>query len=214
MHNDYLNTYSFTKDGKKITLAPLPPSKLHETKHQNKPIHSDLLLTVGEPLLMACQQELKAFEWILSMQEEPATPLPTHPMARTLIQNFYYLFPEEIPTGLPPKKDIQHHIDLILGSILPNKPAYMMDPKDTMEIQRQVEEWKSKGLICESLSPCVVPALLVPKKKDGMRMCVDSRAINKITIKYGYLIARLEDMLDELHGSKAFLNIDIWSGYY
>jgi len=47
MHNGYLNTYSFTKDGKKITLAPLPPSKLYETKPQNKLIHSDLLLTVG-----------------------------------------------------------------------------------------------------------------------------------------------------------------------
>jgi len=182
---------------------------------QNKPKQADLLLSMSEPILKASPHEFKAFkEWILSIQDELASLLAAHPVAKALIQNFCPLFLKEIPMDLPPKRDIQHHIDLILGSILPNKPAYMMDPKDTMEIQRQVEEWKSKGLICESLSPCVVPALLVPKKKDGMRMCVDSRAINKITIKYGYLIARLEDMLDELHGSKAFLNIDIWSGYY
>ena len=86
--------------------------------------------------------------------------------------------------GLPLKRDMQHRIDLIPGSILPNKPASRMNPKDTMEIQRQVEELKEKHLIRESLSPCVVPALLVPKKDGGMRMCVDSTAINKITIKY------------------------------
>jgi len=102
------------------------------------------------------------------MHDEPATLLPTHPVARTLIQNFCHLFLEQIPMGLPPKRDIQHHIDLIPGSILPNKPAYRMNPKDTMEIQRQVEDLKSKGLIRESLSPCAVPALLAPKKDGGM----------------------------------------------
>ena len=74
------------------------------------------------------------------MQDEPESLLPTHPIARTLIEKFGHLFPEEIPMGLPPKRDIQHHIDLAPGSILPNKPAYRMNLKDTVEIQRQVEE--------------------------------------------------------------------------
>jgi len=69
------------------------------------------------------------------------------------------LFLEEIPTDVPPKRDIQHHIDFIPGSVLLNKPAYRMNPKETMDIQSQAEELMLKGLIRESLSLCAALAL-------------------------------------------------------
>jgi len=75
-----------------------------------------------------------------------------------------------------------------------------MNPKDTSEIRKQVEELMAKGLVQQSLSPSAIPVLQVPKKDEKMLMSVDSRAINKITIKYLYTISRIEDMLDELRG--------------
>ena len=131
-----------------------------------------------------------------------------------ILQEYGDVFPEESPAGLPPFRGIEHQIDHVPGASLPNRPAYRTNQEETKELQRQVDELMEKGHIIESISPCVVPVLLVPKKDGSWRMCVDCTAINNITVKYRHPIPRLDDMLDELHGSCIFSKIDLKSRYH
>ncbi|XP_060210548.1 uncharacterized protein LOC132637484 [Lycium barbarum] len=99
----------------------------------------------------------------------------------SLLQEYEALFSKEMPDGLPPMRGIEHQIDFIPGSQIPNKPAYRSNPQETKELQRQVDELLKKGLVKECLSPCAILVILVPKKDGTWRMCIDCRAVNKIT---------------------------------
>lgn len=112
-----------------------------------------------------------------------------------------------IPKQSPPHRAVDHRNDLVPGASLPNLPYYRLSPAETEILQQQIEELMRNGLIQPSISPCVVPTLLVPKKNGEWRMCMDSRAINKITIKYRFPIPRLEELLYVLAGSDFFFQI-------
>ena len=124
------------------------------------------------------------------------------------------MFPTEIPPGLPPIRGIEHQIDLIPGVSLPNQAAYRANTEETKEIQCQVQDLLDRGYVRESLSPCAVLVILVPKKDGSWRMYVDCGAINNFTIRYCQPIPRLDDMLDELSGSIIFSKVDLRSGYH
>jgi hypothetical protein len=139
-------------------------------------------------------------------------PLP-HSITN-LLQEFKDIFPTDIPSGLPPLRGIEHQIDLIPGAMLPNRVAYRTNPEETKEIQRQVQGLLDHGYVRESLSPCDVSVILVPKKNGTWCMCVDCRVINNIIIHYRFTIPRLDDTLDELSGSIIFTKIALRSGYH
>ena len=108
---------------------------------------------------------------------------------------------QDLPKGLPSLKGIEHQIDFILGASLPNRPAYRTNPTEAKEIQQEVEELIDKGWAQDSMSLCAMTVILVPKKNGSYRMSTDCRTINNNTIKYRHPIPRLDDLLDELHGS-------------
>jgi hypothetical protein len=130
-----------------------------------------------------------------------------------LLEEFADIIVDELPHSLPPITSVSHHIDLIPGASLPNKAAYRLMPQENEEVKRQVQDLLDKGLVRESLSSCAVPTVLNPKKDGGWRMCTDSRAINKITIRYRFPLPRMDDLMDCLSGAKYFSKIDLKSGY-
>ena len=134
------------------------------------------------------------------------------PSLMSILQEFEDVFPQELPPGLPPLRGIEHRIDLIPGAPLPNRAAYRTNPEETKEIERQIRDLLDKGYVRESLSPCAVPVILVPKQDSSLRMCMDCRPINAITVRYRHPIPRLDDMLDELSGASIFTKIGLKSG--
>uniref|UniRef100_A0A6N2KT27 Reverse transcriptase domain-containing protein n=1 Tax=Salix viminalis TaxID=40686 RepID=A0A6N2KT27_SALVM len=92
------------------------------------------------------------------------------------------LFPDDTPSGLPQLLGIEHLIDFLPRASIPNRLAYRSNPKEMMELQRQVYELIEKGYIRESISLCALLVLFMPKKDGTWRMCVDCRVINDITI--------------------------------
>nr|GFB20116.1 putative reverse transcriptase domain, zinc finger, CCHC-type, aspartic peptidase domain protein [Tanacetum cinerariifolium] len=203
-HDGYRNTYTFKKNGISITLAPLNPKDAPPDRVLISKTDFVGLVKVSPPSVVF---------GLLMIEENPVTVAASLSML-PLLNEFKDVFPEEIPAGLPVIREIQHCIDFLPEASIPNKPAYRMNPKEFSELHRQVTELLEKGLIRESMSSCAVPALLVPKPAVTFRMCTDSRAVNKITIKCRFPIPRFDDLLDHLHGASVFSKIGLRSGYH
>ncbi|XP_057509150.1 uncharacterized protein LOC130791839 [Actinidia eriantha] len=210
VHKEKDNVYVFYQNDRKVVLGPLKESNVPKVpKEEGK---SSVLLVHNEDEFDKEARESKQIFAMVLTEEAPI--LEVSVAVQPLIKEFQDLFPDELLAGLPPMRDIQHCIDLVPGASLPNLPHYRMSLKESQILQEQVEELVRKGQIRESMSPCAVPALLTPKKDGSWRMCVDSRAINKITVKYRFSIPRLDDMFDMLSGSKVYSKLDLKSGYH
>lgn len=130
-----------------------------------------------------------------------------------VVQEFSDVFPDDLPS-MPPDRDIMFLIDLVPGTAPISKRPYRMPANELAEMKKQIEELRSKGYIRPSSSPWGAPVLFVKKKDNSMRMCVDYRSLNEVTIKNKYPLPRIDDLFDQLKGASVFSKIDLRSGYH
>ncbi|KAJ0557459.1 putative nucleotidyltransferase, Ribonuclease H [Helianthus annuus] len=130
-----------------------------------------------------------------------------------VVSEYPDVFPEELP-GLPPDREVEFRIHLIPGTTPIAKAPYRLAPTEMLELKKQLDELLSKGFIQPSSSPWGAPVLFVKKKDGSMRMCIDYRELNKVTIKNRYPLPRIDDLFDQLQGARYFSKIDLRSGYH
>jgi hypothetical protein len=133
---------------------------------------------------------------------------------RRVLEEFPDVMPEELPEDLPPRRRVDHAIELMPGVAPPAKAPYRMSHEELKELKVQLEELLAKGYIKPSKSPYGALVLFVHKKDGTLRMCVDYRALNKAMVKNRYPLPRIDDLFDRLSGAKVFSRIDLRSGYY
>ncbi|WVZ75856.1 hypothetical protein U9M48_023880 [Paspalum notatum var. saurae] len=123
------------------------------------------------------------------------------------------VFPDSLP-GMPPERDIEFSIELVPGTAPIYKKAYRIAGVELLEVKKQIDEPLEKGFIPKSTSPWASPVLLTEKKDGTLRMCVDYRGLNAVTVKNKYPLPRIEDLFDQLKGASVFSKIDLRSGYH
>ena len=117
------------------------------------------------------------------------------------------------PTGLPPSRPHDHGIELTSGGPPPTYTG-RCSPSELEELRRQLDDYMAKGWVRPSSSPFAAPILFVRKKSGELRMCVDYRGLNRITVRNAYPLPRIDELFDQLHGARVFTSLDLASGYH
>ncbi|GAU51168.1 hypothetical protein TSUD_412030 [Trifolium subterraneum] len=167
------------------------------------------LLQNTHQLIQYLGAENKCFSIMFTISPESSLSPSDIPIVREYLD----VFQEEI-NSLPPEREIEFSIDLVPGSQPISIAPYRMSPLELRELKSQLEELLQKHFIRPSVSPRGAPVLLVKKKDGTMRLCIDYRQLNKVTIKNKYMLPRIDDLLDQLRGATIFSKIDLRSGYH
>ncbi|KAL4016431.1 hypothetical protein IC575_024082 [Cucumis melo] len=133
--------------------------------------------------------------------------------SESVVRDYPNVFPEELP-GLPPHREVEFSIELEPGTVPISRAPYRMAPAELKELKVQLQELLDKGFIRPSVSPWGAPVLFVKKKDGSMRLCIDYRELNKVTVKNRYPLPRIDDLFDQLQGATVFSKIDLRSGYH
>jgi hypothetical protein len=163
-----------------------------------------ILLTDHQGRSVSCKAELPTLDpMVFSLEAEGIS----------VVEEFMDVFTEELP-GMPPEKEVEFYIDLLPGTTPIAKRPYRMAPTELAELKLQTTELQQKGFIRPSSSPWGAPILFITKKDGSMRMCIDYRSLNEVTIKNKYPLPQIDDLFDQFQGDKYFPKIDLRSGYH
>ncbi|CAI7776872.1 unnamed protein product [Closterium sp. NIES-54] len=132
----------------------------------------------------------------------------------SIIRKYPNIFADDLPDSLPPQRLEDHKIQLEPGAQPTVRTQRRLNQPELAELRSQLDYLPAKGFIRPSTSPFAAPILLKLKKDGGLRMCIDYRALNRVTIKSRYPIPRTDDLLDQLRGSRYFSKIDLRGGYH
>ena len=115
---------------------------------------------------------------------------------------------------MPPDRETEFEIEVIPGVVPISIPSYRMAPRELQELKKQLQELLDKGYIRPSVSPWGAPVLFMKKKDGTLRLCIDYRKLNQVTVKNKYPLPRIDDLFDQLQGAEVFSKIDLRSGYH
>lgn len=198
------NVLSFTYKGRVHTLNRRP-SNVYVT-------------TEAKPLLLSAAELKRAVKDKLSMILCHLKNISNSIESREVLDLSDILHKYEhtfgTPVEKPPHRAVDHEIELEPGKIPPCRGLYRMSEAELAELRKQLEELLAKGYIRPSVSPFGAPVLFVRKKTGELRLCVDYRMLNRITVKNRYPLPRIDDLLDRLNGAKYFSKLDLASGYH
>ena len=130
-----------------------------------------------------------------------------------VVREFPDVFPDDI-AGLPLDIEVEFTVDLILRTEPISIPPYRMASAELRVLKAQLEELLSKGFIRPSISPWGAPVLFVKMKDGSLRLCIDYRQLNRVTIRNQYPLPRIDELFDQLQGSRVYSKIDLRSGYH
>ncbi|GBG84145.1 hypothetical protein CBR_g38119 [Chara braunii] len=148
---------------------------------------------------------------VVAVVAQKGEPVKMPPEIEGVVAKYPDLFEE--PIGVV-EREVVHAIEIIPGSSIPKGKIYRMSPGELNELRRQLKELVEKGWIWPSVSPYGSPVLFIPKKEGTLRMSIDYRGLNAITVKNREPLPRIDDLLDRVQGCRYFRKIDLKSGYH
>jgi len=215
VHMDFGTRAAFVYKGKSRVTIRAVPNSLERTRAA-----SGMLTAIQAKRAVRCERvflvqvtDSTAERYLAGLQAQTNDGLVPPERLQAVLDEYKDVF-SELPDRLPPMRNHAHVIPLEKGAHPVFRQMYRLTQAEKAEVEKQIAELLRKGYIEPSHSPWGAPILFVPKKDGGLRMCIDYRFLNKVTVKNRYPLPRIEDLLEQLQGATVFSGLDLASGYW